>query len=133
VLNRALMYSYAFQHSVSLYSYLKYRGAEKSLGRPGRKEARKHFRDARGFNNIETRAVIEFFFPARQSAKGNSRHSDGNISLFPSWSGSGLISTPVHAPEKNYRVRNKIHLFNMPEKILLKLASRCWTFQIIDT
>ena len=39
-----------------------YRGADKSLARPGRKEARKHDRDARDFNNIETRAVIEFFF-----------------------------------------------------------------------
>ena len=36
--------------------------------------------DARDFNNMETRAVIGFFFtPARQGAKGNSRHSDTNI------------------------------------------------------
>ena len=28
--------------------------------------------DARDFNNIETRAVIKFFFPARQDAEGNS-------------------------------------------------------------
>jgi len=39
-----------------------YRGADKSLARPGRKQARKHVRDARDFNNIETRAVIKFFF-----------------------------------------------------------------------
>jgi len=39
-----------------------YRGADKFLARPGRKQARKHVRDARDFNNIETRAVIEFFF-----------------------------------------------------------------------
>ena len=62
-------------------------GADKSLARPGRKQARKHVRDARDFNNIETRAVIKFFSPARQDAEGNSRHSDRNISLFPSWSG----------------------------------------------
>ena len=56
--------------------------------RPGRKQARKHVRDDRDFNNIETRAVIKvFLFPARQGAEGNSRHSDRNISLFPSWSG----------------------------------------------
>jgi len=66
---------------------IKYRGADKSLARPGRKQARKHGRDARDFNNIETRAVIKFFFPARQGSEGNSRHSDRNISLFPSWSG----------------------------------------------
>jgi len=35
--------------------------------------------DARDFNNMETRAVIKFFFPARQGAEGNSRHSDRNI------------------------------------------------------
>ena len=35
--------------------------------------------DARDFNNIETRAVIKFFIPARQGAEGNSRHSEGNI------------------------------------------------------
>jgi len=64
-----------------------YRGADKSLARPGRKQARKQFRDARDFNNIETRAIIKYFFLARQGAKGNSRHSDRNISLCPSWSG----------------------------------------------
>jgi len=65
-----------------------YRGVDKSLARPGRKQARKHVRDASDFNNIETRAVIKFFFfPARQGAEGNSRHSDRNISFFPSWSG----------------------------------------------
>ena len=37
-----------------------YRGADKSLARPGRKQARKHVRDARDFNNIETRAVTKF-------------------------------------------------------------------------
>jgi len=63
-------------------------GADKSLVRPGRKQARNHVRDARDFNNIETRAVIKFlFFLARQGAEGNSHHSDRNISLFPSWSG----------------------------------------------
>jgi len=40
----------------------KYRGADKSLARPGRKQARKHVGNARDFNNIETRAVIKFFF-----------------------------------------------------------------------
>ena len=64
-----------------------YRGADKSLDRSGRKQARKHVKDARNLNNIETRAVINFFFPVRQSAEGNSRHSDRNTSLFPSWSG----------------------------------------------
>ena len=34
--------------------------------------------DARDFNNMETRAVINLF-SARQGAEGNSRHSDSNI------------------------------------------------------
>jgi len=72
-------------HSRTLRS--RYWGADKSLARPGRKQARKHFRNARGFNKIETRAIIKFFSPARQGAEGNSRYSDRNISLFHSWSG----------------------------------------------
>jgi hypothetical protein len=39
-----------------------YRGVDKSLARPGRKQAWKHVKEARGFNNVETRAVIKFFF-----------------------------------------------------------------------
>jgi len=62
-----------------------YRGGDKHLVRPGKEQARKHTRDTRDFNNIETRAV--FFFPVRQGAEENSRNSDRNISLFPSWSG----------------------------------------------
>jgi len=53
-----------------------------SLARPGRK----HVRDARDFNNIETRAVESPPPPSRQGAEGKSHHSDRNISLFPSWS-----------------------------------------------
>ena len=61
-----------------LYAALaQYRGADKSLARPGRKQAWKHVRDMSGFNNSVTRAVIKFFFfPARQGAEGNSGHSD---------------------------------------------------------
>ena len=62
-------------------------GADKSSTRPGRKQPRKHISDARDFNNIGTRAVVKVSIPARQGAEGNSRHSDRNISLFPSWSG----------------------------------------------
>jgi len=39
-----------------------HRGADKSLARSERKQAQKHVRDARDFNNIETRAVIKVFF-----------------------------------------------------------------------
>ena len=49
-----------------------------------KKQIWKHVRDARDFNNIETQAFMKFFFLSRQGAEGNSRHSDRNISLFPS-------------------------------------------------
>jgi hypothetical protein len=79
-IKRILTVLYQVEHNYNVI--LTYRGADKSLARPGRKQARKHVRGARDFNNIETR-----FFPARQGTGGNSRHSDRNISLFPSWSG----------------------------------------------
>jgi len=41
---------------------MNYRGADKSLALPGRKEARKNVMDARDFIKIETRTVIKFFF-----------------------------------------------------------------------
>jgi len=44
-----------------------YRGTY--LARPGRKQARKHVRDARDFNNIEMRAVIKFVFLQGKSLK----------------------------------------------------------------
>jgi len=46
-----------------------YRGADKSLPRPGMKKDRKHVRDARDFNNIETRAVIKLFFLQGKASK----------------------------------------------------------------
>ena len=42
-----------------------YRGTDKSLARPGRKQARKHVRDTRDFNNIETLAVIKFLLSCK--------------------------------------------------------------------
>ena len=42
--------------------HYRHRGADKSLARPGRRQDRKHVREARDFNNIETQAVIKFFF-----------------------------------------------------------------------
>jgi len=37
-------------------------GADNSLARPGRKQTRKHVRDARDFCKVEMRAVIKFLF-----------------------------------------------------------------------
>jgi len=51
---------------VSIGEHRLYQGADKSLARPGRKQAPKHVRDVHDFNNIEKRADIKFFFLARQ-------------------------------------------------------------------
>jgi hypothetical protein len=45
-----------------------YRDADKSLARLGRKKALKHAKDASDFNDIETRAVIKFFFSLQGKA-----------------------------------------------------------------
>jgi len=58
-----------------------YRGADESLARLGRKQARKHVRDARDFNNIETRAIINFFCKVI-APKENQRHSDETLACF---------------------------------------------------
>ena len=52
---------FALFRSSQLPNSATYWGADKSLARPRRKEARKHVWDARDFNKIETRAVINFF------------------------------------------------------------------------
>ena len=39
-----------------------YRGADKSLAWPGRKQSRKHVRNMRDFNNIKMQAVTKLFF-----------------------------------------------------------------------
>ena len=41
----------------------------KSLARPGKKQARKHVRDARDFSNFETRSAIKFFFSSPLQGK----------------------------------------------------------------
>ena len=47
-----------------------YQGADKSLARPGMKQARKNVRYARDFNNIKALAVIRFsFYNARRRRK----------------------------------------------------------------
>ena len=45
-----------------------YRRADKSLARPESEQSRKHVRDARDFNKIETRDVIKFFFSPKGKA-----------------------------------------------------------------
>jgi len=60
-----------------------YRSAEKSLARPGRKQARKHVRDARDFSNIETRAVIMLFFLQGKAPKEIDAILTETLACFP--------------------------------------------------
>ena len=74
------------QQILVLPHMLLYRGVDKSLARPGRKQARKHVKEAR-FQRHRDASCRQVSLSARQDAEGNSRHSDRNITLFPSWSG----------------------------------------------
>jgi len=56
--------------------------------------------ETRAISTTWRRKLSSGFFYAMQDAEGNTRHSDRNISLFPSWSGQELISTPVHTTLK---------------------------------
>ena len=61
-MQRAIMKCEIRKMLTRIIYYLCVPGADKSLARPGRNQARKHVRDVRDFNNIETRAVIKFLF-----------------------------------------------------------------------
>ena len=50
-----------------------YRGADKSLARPGRKQSRKHVRVVREFRNIGTWAVIKFLFSSSSFCRARRR------------------------------------------------------------
>ena len=63
--NYIYIYIYIYIHT---HTHI-YWGADKSLARPGRKQARKHVRDARDFNKIEMRAVIKFLFLQSKALK----------------------------------------------------------------
>jgi len=66
--NRFLQ-SYVPDCQITKYKIPAYRGADKSLARPGRKQARKHVMDARVFNKIEMRAVFRFLFLQGEAPK----------------------------------------------------------------
>ena len=56
-----------------VWQLLLYWGADKSLTQPERKQAQKHVRDMRDFNNIETREVK--FFPPLQGKAPKEIHA----------------------------------------------------------
>ena len=77
------------------------RGADKFLARPGRKQDRKHVRDARDFNNIEARAVIKFLFLQGKAPKGIHAILTETLAFFlPGW------AKDLSAPTLYYVMRN---------------------------
>jgi len=64
-----LVYFYYLTINVKFSCCIHTRGADKSLARPGRKQAWKHVRNARDVNKIETRAVIKFLFLQSKAPK----------------------------------------------------------------
>jgi hypothetical protein len=54
---------------------LNHRGADMFLAQSGRKQARKHVRDARDFNKIETRTVVKFPPPPLQGKAPKEIHA----------------------------------------------------------
>ena len=67
--------------------FVQYRGTDKSLARPGSKTSSEACQGRARFQQHRDTSCHQVFLPARQGAEINSRHSDRNISLFPSWSG----------------------------------------------
>jgi len=79
----------------NLEVYVEYRGADKFLSRPDWKKQLKgrHFS-----SDTEVTAAMETWLDGRTSEmflSGLQKLEFGYCSLFPSWSDSGLISTPV--------------------------------------
>ena len=62
-------------------------GADKSLARPGKKTISEACKGRARFQRHGDASCQQVVFPARQDTEENSRHSDRNISLFPSWLG----------------------------------------------
>jgi len=64
-----------------------YRDADKSLALTRKETSSEACQGRARFQQHRDASCHQgFFFPARQGAEGNSRHSDRNISLFLSWS-----------------------------------------------
>jgi len=86
-----------------------YRGVDKSLARPGRKQARNHIRDARDFNNIETRAVIKFVFLQRKAPKEIHAILTETVACFL-LGGSKNLSAPLYVFRMTSTINDRVTL-----------------------
>jgi len=80
-----------------------YGGADKSLARPGRKQTRKRVRDARDFNDIETRSVIKLFFPQGKAPKEIHVNLTETLACFIP-GGAHDLSAPLYKKKANLEV-----------------------------
>jgi len=80
------------------------RVTDKSLARPGMKQAQKHVRDARDFNNIDTRAIIKFLFLQGKAPKEILALLTQALACFlPGWVKD--LSAPLYEPSKIFAKR----------------------------
>ena len=115
-------YPYNDSHS-SLGVGTTYRGADKSSARPGRKQARKHVRDPRDFNNIETRAVIKFLFLQGKAPKEIHAIPTEILACFlPSQARD--LSAPLYGHMQ--QVRNKDRTYNSEQLVPENAYSPNW-------
>jgi len=95
--------------STHTYSRYFYWGSVKSLVRPGRKQTRKHVRDGRDFNNIETRVVIKFYFYLQGEAR-KEIHAilTETLACFLPGQAKDFISIPVFVANKRTGQRKMV-------------------------
>jgi len=108
-----------------------YLGADKSLARPGSKQARKHVRDTRDFNNIETRAVIKIFFPLQGKAlKEIYAILTETLSFFLPGRAKDL-SAPLYSPIFGKRCFVCVDLRINLAHFIFRALYRCWLRMLV--
>jgi len=76
--------------------------ADKSLALPGRKQAWKHVREARDFNNIEMVSCHQAFFLQGKVPKEIHAILTETLTCFIPGQAKDFTSTPVHTPARIY-------------------------------
>ena len=89
--------------------HLLYRGADTSLARPGRKQSWKHNRDARDFNNIETRDVIKILFFLQGNAPKEIHEILREILACLLPGRVRVFSAPLYRIVDKYQIRNIVN------------------------
>jgi len=98
-----------------------YRGAGKSLARLWRKQFRKHVRDARDFNDIETRALIKILFLQDKASK--------EIHAILTQTLTGFL--PGRAKDLSAYIRTHLFVIYLTNKTLTQIMER-WNYAIIE-